>query len=95
MEKEKIKPFKTDGCTDYPDGNYRSCCVEHDKKYWKGGTKQQRKEADEDLMKCVAKKSGKMNASVMHIAVRIFGHPLVPTPARWGFGYSYPKNYGN
>jgi len=94
MVSEQIKPFHSDGCTFYPDENYHECCVNHDKKYWKGGTKEERKEADKELLKCVSKRSGKINASVMHIAVRIFGHPLIPTSARWGFGFKYPRNYG-
>jgi len=32
-----------------------ACCTEHDKTYWKGGTYQQRVEADEALSRCVEK----------------------------------------
>ena len=55
-----VKKFKSDGCSFYPDQNLSSCCKAHDKVYWKGGTKQQRKVADKKLEKCVEKKGHKV-----------------------------------
>src|SRR5262245_15908951 len=31
-------PFTTDGCSTFPDGAWKSCCVTHDYAYWCGGT---------------------------------------------------------
>ena len=31
------EPFTTDGCTWFPDGEWQSCCVDHDVTYWCGG----------------------------------------------------------
>ena len=49
----ELKPFESDGCSMWPDGNYRQCCVEHDRAYHAGGTKEQRRAADEVLRDCV------------------------------------------
>lgn len=50
---DDLKPFESDGCSMWPDGNYRQCCVEHDRAYHAGGTKEQRRTADEFLRDCV------------------------------------------
>jgi len=87
-----MKKFKSDGCSFYPDQDMKVCCQSHDKVYWKGGTKNQRKMADKKFKKCLEKKH-KVQSKIMYTGVRVFGHPLVPTSARWGYGYKYPKNY--
>lgn len=39
-----LKPFTSDGCSVFPDGTLKekdlwlSCCIEHDRAYWLGGT---------------------------------------------------------
>ena len=91
--KEKIKPFKSDGCSVYFNENFRGCCVSHDKDYWKGGTKNQRLKSDRKLKKCVEKKGHPIQAKIMYLSVRAGGSPMFPTPFRWGFGYKYPKGY--
>ncbi len=81
--------FKTDGCTLFPDGDYRDCCVTHDLAYFAGGTGRERRQADNRLFKCVANKKGwwhKIVAPVMWTGVRIGGVSFLPTPFRWGFG---------
>ena len=103
MLDNEIKPFTTDGCSGGMSAIWKIlfgkvtpwewCCVEHDKPYWKGGTKEERIEADRKLRECVAKKGYKKLAWVMEKAVRFGGHPWLPTPWRWGYGYKYPKGY--
>ncbi len=84
--------FKSDGCSLFPDGNYRACCVEHDKTYFIGGSFKQRRAADKELYKCVrAKGNGKFLASMIYIGVRIGGVHFLPTPFRWGFGNKFPR----
>jgi len=86
--------FKSDGCTLFPDGNYRDCCVEHDKAYYFGGTLKERRTADNQLYDCVKAKNGphsKMVAGIMWVGVRIGAVPFLPTPFRWGFGNKYPR----
>jgi len=78
--------FKSDGCSLFPDGNYRECCVEHDKAYYFGGTKEERKAADRQLCSCIRAKGHRFLAPLMYLGVRIGGGAWLPTPFRWGFG---------
>jgi len=81
--------FKSDGCSLFPDGAYRDCCVEHDRTYFSGGSWTMRWRADKKLFKCVAGKKGfqhKIIAPVMWLGVRAGGLHFLPTPFRWGFG---------
>lgn len=85
--------FQSDGCTWFPDGDYRNCCVEHDKAYYFGGTIKQRKAADDELYQCVLDRvgpKGKFTAQFMWAGVRLGGMSFLPTPFRWGFGNKYP-----
>jgi len=97
---EQLKPFTTDGCSMFPDGTYQqnelwlSCCTAHDLAYWQGGTYQQRLIADESLKSCVAKVGQPEIANIMLMGVRAGGTPYLPTSFRWGYGWSYPKLYG-
>ncbi|MEO6049942.1 MAG: hypothetical protein ABIP78_01240 [Pyrinomonadaceae bacterium] len=86
--------FVSDGCSLFPDGNYRACCVEHDKAYYFGGTKKERKAADRLLRDCVRAKGHRFLAPAMYIGVRIGGVAFLPTPFRWGFGKKKPKKDG-
>lgn len=86
--------FKSDGCSMFPDGAYRNCCVEHDLVYYAGGNWKQRWRADKKLFKCVAAKRGfkhKIIAPVMWLGVRAFGVSWLPTSFRWGFGRKIKK----
>ncbi|MEZ5345419.1 MAG: hypothetical protein R2681_07685 [Pyrinomonadaceae bacterium] len=89
-EKHEHPPgFKSDGCTAYPDGNYRECCEAHDLDYFKGGSFSERHDSDKRLYRCVKAKGGwknKINAPLMYLGVRVFGTAWLPTPFRWGFG---------
>ncbi|CAN5416397.1 hypothetical protein BH20ACI1_BH20ACI1_17050 [soil metagenome] len=81
--------FKSDGCSMFPDCDYRACCVEHDKEYYIGGSWKQRWRSDKKLYKCVAAKKGfqhKIISSIMWLGVRAFAVPWLPTSFRWGFG---------
>ncbi|HSF07446.1 MAG TPA: hypothetical protein VLG10_16825 [Methylomirabilota bacterium] len=35
--------FTSDACSLWPDGAWPTCCVDHDKIYWRGGTAEERK----------------------------------------------------
>ena len=85
------KPFKTDHCSLFPDGNWGGCCVEHDKAYWYGGTAAARKAADQALCDCVRQHGYPRLARLMYLGVRIGGHGWLPTPWRWGFGWPWPQ----
>jgi len=69
------------------------CCIEHDKRYWLGGTYEERVKADDDLKICVAKVGGPALAQIMLTGVRVGGAPYLPTTFRWGYGWTYPRGY--
>lgn len=77
--------FKSDGCSFWFDGDWKICCLRHDKLYAAGGTKQQRKFVDKLLRRCVLKKGHPIMAQVMYFGVRIFGGPFSFFSWRWGF----------
>jgi len=97
---ETIKPFRSDGCSSFPDGTIKEkalwleCCVLHDKDYWQGGTKQQRLKADIKLKQCVSSVGKPIIAKLMLTGVRVGGSPYWPTAYRWGYGWEFPKAYG-
>jgi hypothetical protein len=86
-------PFRFDGCSWWPDGDYRDCCQLHDYAYWCGGPAGARSAADESLRSCVAEKRGGAYARLMWLGVRVGGHPLVPLYFRWGYGHPYAGGY--
>ncbi len=96
---EEIKPFTTDGCSSFPDGNIKqhslwvSCCIRHDLAYWKGGTYEERLQADRTLESCVKEVGEPKIAAIMLAGVRVGGSPYFPTSFRWGYGWSYPRGY--
>ena len=87
--------YVSDKCSWFPDGNYGDCCVEHDKAYFFGGTKKERRAADDKLYECVKGKGRGFTAKMMWVGVRIGGVAFLPTSFRWGFGKDWkakPKN---
>lgn len=94
-----LKPFTTDGCSAFPDGTltqntlWLTCCTAHDYEYWKGGTYNQRLEADKALKQCVSQNGEPEIGMLMLAGVRIGGTPYLPTSFRWGYGWPYPRHY--
>lgn len=95
-----LRPFTTDGCSLFPDGDredaarWCACCVTHDQAYWRGGTADQRKRADELLRDCVRARTGRgALAGTMYRGVRVGGMPLLPTWFRWGYGWGLGRGY--
>lgn len=97
---DELRPFTSDGCSAFPDGTiehnelWLSCCTDHDYAYWKGGSYQQRLDADNELKACVAKVGEPEIALLMLAGVRVGGTPFLPTSFRWGYGWQYPRFYG-
>jgi hypothetical protein len=87
-DKRKDPPpdFKGDGCSKFPDGDYEDCCFAHDKEYYRGGTKAERRAADKRLAQCVRAKGHKYISRMMYLGVRVGGMAFLPTSFRWGFG---------
>jgi len=95
-----LQAFTSDGCSLFPDGTigdratWCECCLQHDIAYWRGGTGDERKKADEELRACVLVRTGdKALADAMYLGVRAGGHPVFPTWYRWGYGWPYGRGY--
>ena len=95
----RLLPYTTDGCSLFPDGTVKHstawlhCCEEHDRKYWRGGVKAERRNADRALRACVAAEGYPATAKVMLAGTRAGGTPYLPTRFRWGYGWKYPRGY--
>ena len=95
----ELKPFTSDGCSSFPDGTlehrerWLTCCQAHDFAYWKGGTYQDRLQADKELKLCVAETGNPKIAELMLAGVRVGGTPYLPTKFRWGYGWPYFRGY--
>lgn len=84
--------FKSDGCTWWPDKDFADCCVEHDRAYFVGGSRKDRRLADDRLYRCVLSKNrteNRRDAQLMWLGVRIGGLGWLPTPFRWGYGRNF------
>ncbi|MBT3609684.1 MAG: hypothetical protein HN516_05015, partial [Gammaproteobacteria bacterium] len=93
----ELAPFSSDGCSLFPEGSgensdlWLSCCRAHDLSYWRGGTRAERRAADDALEQCVAAKGYPKVAALMSMGVFVGGTPFLPTPFRWGYGWPYPR----
>lgn len=95
-----LNAFSSDGCSLFVDGTVNDrklwcdCCFRHDIAYWRGGSEDERKEADRALQACVLERTGNQAlAEMMHDGVRIGGSPIFPTWYRWGYGWKYGRGY--
>jgi len=99
LQADELKPFTSDGCSAFPDGTigqqrlWLACCAEHDYAYWKGGTYEERQEADKKLQQCVESVGQPEIAALMLAGVRVGGTPYLPTDFRWGYGWPFPRGY--
>lgn len=96
----QLRPFSSDGCSLFPDSSlidkadWCSCCFEHDLIYWRGGTYDERTDADTRLKDCVFAKTGNATlATLMYEGVRVGGSPYFYNWYRWGYGWSYERKY--
>ena len=87
------RDFKTDGCTLWPDSilrySWQDKCIEHDIRYWVGGSEEERLQADLKLRDDVNKVLPGMG-NVIYLGVRLGGRslsPLIPWPWGWGYGW--------
>jgi len=98
-EHSGLSAFSSDGCSLFPDSSlitkddWCECCFQHDLAYWKGGTKEEREHADNDLKQCVFEKTqDEALAKVMYEGVRLGGSPYFYNWYRWGYGWNYLDN---
>jgi hypothetical protein len=97
---QTLQPFSTDGCSLFPDRSligkedWYSCCLAHDLAYWRGGTAEERLNADQALQACVEKSTNsKALADLMYAGVRSGGGPYFFTTYRWAYGWPYGRFY--
>lgn len=87
--------YISDKCTAFPNGNYAECCIAHDKDYFFGGAKAERKASDKRLKACVLSKGRgwkrRFLANAMYLGVRVGGVGFLKAPFSWGFGKRYKK----
>lgn len=96
----EIEDFSSDGCSHFPDGTLNKqslwcdCCIAHDIAYWQGGSREQKKKADEGLRTCVVQKTGNnLLANSMYYGVTVGGSPVFPVWYRWGYGWRYGRGF--
>lgn len=96
----ELKPFRSDGCSLFPDGSIQdrtlwcTCCYDHDLAYWKGGTEEEKQHADEALRQCVLDKTdSRVLSEAMYQGVRFGGLPYFPAWYRWGYGWPYGRGF--
>jgi|GEM_PF-1753923 len=96
----KISPFRTDGCSAYPDGipgidsrRWHHCCLAHDLSYWMGGPVEEKRKADNELNQCVSDASTSWHGSVMEWGVYLGGIPNTYFGWRWGYGFEESRSY--
>jgi hypothetical protein len=96
----EIDDFTFDGCSMVPEGLpcdpdlWCECCLTHDIAYWKGGTYNDRLNADRALKKCVTEKSRSAAiGELFYVGVRAGGSPYYNTSYRWGFGWEFGRGY--
>jgi hypothetical protein len=101
--KDSIEPFKSDGCSSFPDGNplknktmWQHCCVAHDYAYWVGGKEELRVAADKELGHCVGGEVSKELGKAMEFGVVAGGIPAffpLAMSYRWAYGWDYVIGY--
>ncbi len=96
----ELSAFRFDGCSCFPEGTlkkpdlWEKDCLKHDIAYWQGGTRYERKRADQKFREGIRSRGKPMIAQLAYTGVRVGGTPWLPTPWRWGFGWKeFPRGY--
>lgn len=96
----ELKPFSTDGCTLFINGPsdrpnlWRDCCVEHDLRYWFGGSKDDRDSTDLRLKACVEKVAGANWAKIIYVGVKTGHLSPIKNKTQWNWGWKEKREYG-
>ncbi|MBY0385831.1 hypothetical protein K2X05_11800 [bacterium] len=93
----RLQPFFTDGCPhilgaiSYPkEDQWKLCCLEHDKTYWKGGSLEERQKADSDLHACITERGSPEAARLIYYSIRSAQKNPLSLP--WGYGWVLPRS---
>jgi hypothetical protein len=96
-----LRPFASDGCSFSPNGNvfgdqpnaWIDCCIRHDAHYWLGGTRSDRRAADQALKNCIGKKTyGEIAKLYLHVVEKA-GTAQSSKIYRWGYGWNFRRSY--
>lgn len=93
----KLKPFETDNCTMFVDGPksepglWKHCCIEHDLRYWFGGSDPDMDMADLRLKACVQKVAGDNWAKLIYTGVRAGHYSPIKNKYVWGWAWSVKR----
>jgi hypothetical protein len=88
-----LASFETDYCTMFVEGTkekpelWKDCCIEHDLRYWFGGSLDDQNLADLRLKNCVESKGEKAWATIMYNAIRIGHYSPVKHKYQWSWGW--------
>ena len=94
----KLAPFVTDGCTMFMDGTtsepglWKACCVEHDLRYWFGGSDSEMDTTDLRLRSCVEKVAGPTWAKLIYNGVRAGHYSPIKNKYYWGWAWSVKRD---
>lgn len=84
-----LQSFVSDGCSvpnSLNHANWESCCVAHDYAYWKGGTKEEKRQADVKFHRCLKERNATdIEMETWFTAVYELGD------SRWGSGWTPRK----
>ena len=94
---DTLKPFVTDGCTMFVDGTisspglWRSCCVEHDLRYWYGGSDSEMDATDNHIRDCVERVAGASWAKVVYTGIRAGHYSPIKNKYQWSWGWNQKR----
>ena len=95
MKLAKWRDEFSDGCSVpwwikwvFPDSEETcQCCIQHDKAYYYGGSREDRRKADLACFKCWLDTMHPARAFARWVAIRLGGHPMLKQKGvSWGFG---------
>jgi hypothetical protein len=95
-----LKPFVSQGCPRFANGieypnqdKWALCCVQHDVAYWKGGTADDRANADKQLRACIIEQNEPNTAGLVYLGVRHGDTETNSMTHRWGYGWVINRGY--
>jgi hypothetical protein len=93
-----LKYFVTDGCTMFVDGPpskpnlWKHCCLEHDMRYWFGGSDSELNTADHQLKSCVKDVAGSIWANLIYSGVRTGHNSPIKNKTHWSWGWNTERS---
>lgn len=96
----RLRSFESDGCSKFANGipypkeeKWGLCCVQHDIAYWKGGTSEERYQADQRLQSCIIGVGEPNIARLVYWGVRAGGSAGNSSNWNWGYGWVLSRGY--